>query len=618
MPAIRDLSALLCTTLAACSAAPSEQQAQLGESGQAAHAAKLYADNCASCHNVEGSGAPTRAAIKQMPVARIRDALTTGVMKQQGAALDRFDLVVLSEYLGRETPVVTDIGPRCEDELSPSGKPSWASWGGSKANTRFQSSDKAGLGVADIENLELAWAFGFPGAQRARSQPAVIDGALFTGSQSGHVYALDTETGCVFWAYEAGKEVRNAPLVGIDSDGTPATLYFGDFGATVHAVDIATGKKRWSRSIKDHPDGTITGSIVQHGDTLFVPMSSTEVLSAYSDEYECCTFRGGVMALDAKTGKSRWRWYSTGEPQQTGTNAAGAKRFGPSGAPVWSTPTIDAKRGFLYVGTGENYSTPAGRYSDAIVALDMKSGKVRWARQTIAGDAWNAACSERGDSRANCPEVRGPDFDFGAAPILVTLENGKDMLLAGQKSGEVFGLDPDDKGRIVWHRRTGMGGFNGGIHWGMASDGRSLWVGIADTPGSSYAVGPSRPGIHAFSAATGQPLWSRMEPMNCNEVAYKCVTAISAPLTAMPGVIFAGAHNGHLLAYSAKDGSPIWKTDTNRAFETVNGIEAKGGTIDGAGVVVANGMIFVNSGYDKFGEIPGNILLAYRPRKPSS
>lgn len=603
---------------AACGSPLPETDAPLKESGQAAHAARLYADNCAGCHDVEGRGAPMRAALEQMSVQQIREALTQGVMKQQGQALDRFDLVVLAEFLGRETPVVTDVGPRCDGDLAIASRPAWGSWGGSPANTRFQSARNAGLSASDVADLELAWAYGFPGAQRARSQPAVTDEAIFTGSQSGLVYALDLETGCVWWTYDAGKEVRNAPLVGTDARGTPETLYFGDFGATVHAVDIATGEKRWSRSIKDHPDGTITGSIVRHGDTLFVPMSSTEVLSAYSDDYACCTFRGGVIALDAESGETRWRWYTVDEPRRTGKNAKGVDRFGPSGAPVWSTPTIDAERGLLYVGTGENYSLPAGRYSDAIVALDMRNGRLRWARQTISGDAWNAACSERGESRANCPEERGPDFDFGAPPILVTLANGKDMLLAGQKSGEVFGLDPDDKGRIVWRQRAGMGGFNGGIHWGMASDGRTLWVGIADTPGSIFAEGPPRPGIHAYDAATGEVLWSRIEPKTCEEVTYACVTAFSAPLTAMPGVVFGGAHNGRLVAYSGKDGAVLWMAETNRAFETVNGVEAKGGTIDGAGIVVANGMVIVNSGYDKFGEIPGNVLLVYRPRKGGS
>jgi polyvinyl alcohol dehydrogenase (cytochrome) len=465
----------------------------------------------------------------------------------------------------------------------------------------------------DIPELELAWAFGFPGAQRARSQPAVTREAIFTGSQSGRVYALDTETGCAWWTYEAGAEVRNAPLIEHGADGRPETLYFGDFDAGVHAVDARTGELRWTKSIKDHPDGTITGSLTFHEGTLFVPMSSTEIVSAYIDDYACCTFRGGVTALSAEDGETLWRWYSVGEPRKVGTTSAGTDILAPSGAPVWSTPTVDAERGLLYVGTGENYSSPANDNSDSIIALDLATGRQRWTMQATPGDAWNAACGR--EPKPNCPSEDGPDFDFGAPPMLVDLEGGGQIILAGQKSGEIFGIDPDNDGALLWRRRAGMGGFNGGVHWGMASDDSILWVGIADTPGNKFAEGPARPGVHAFDVKSGEPLWSRIEPPTCDEVAYKCMTALSAPLSAIPGAIFAGAHNGRLLAYSSEDGSVLWKAETNRAFETVNGVEAKGGTIDSAGVVIAGGLVVVNSGYDKFGEIPGNVLLVYRRRE---
>ena len=497
--------------------------------------------------------------------------------------------------------------PKCRQPLRASGVVLWNGWGNGASNARYQSARTAGIDASSAGELELAWAFGFPGAQRARSQPLVTDQALFVGSQSGHVYALDPATGCIFWTYDAGAEVRTAPILG------KATLYFIDFNATVHAVDPVKGVARWTRSVRDHPDGTGTGSLAYHSGMLLVPMSSTEVLSAYDDNYACCTFRGGVTALDAVTGEQRWRWYGTDVPKPQGKNRAGAQLFAPSGVPVWSTPTIDAKRGLLYVGTGENYSSPANGNSDAIVALNLSDGKPRWVQQVTRGDAWNAACGAVGG--ANCPREDGPDFDFGAPPIIVQTAAGRDLILAGQKSGQIYALDPEASGRIVWKSRAGMGGFNGGVHWGMASDGATLWVGIADTPGNRFAEGPPRPGIHAFDVETGKPQWSRIEPPTCGERSFACTTALSAPVTAIPGVVFAGAHNGRLIAYAAETGKPLWTFETNREFTVLGGGKAKGGTIDGQGPVAAGGMLFVNSGYDKFGEIGGNVLLAFRRKE---
>jgi polyvinyl alcohol dehydrogenase (cytochrome) len=278
---------------------------------------------------------------------------------------------------------------------------------------------------------------------------------------------------------------------------------------------------------------------------------------------------------------------------------------------VWSPPTVDAKRGLVYFGTGENYSSPANDKSDAIIAVDMVTGKIRWVRQVLANDAWNGACIQPGVG-ANCPREDGPDLDFGAPPILADTGNG-DILLAGQKSGLVFGIDPDT-GVIRWQQRAGAGGFNGGIHWGMASNGPRLFVGIADTPGNKYAVGPRRPGVHAFASATGKPLWSVIEPQTCPERAFKCETGFSGPVTLSGELLFGGTHNGLIRAYASGDGRLLWSFDTIRDFATVNGVTARGGTIDSAGPVVAGGYLIVNSGYDKFGEIPGNVLLVFGPK----
>lgn len=573
-------------------------------------AASLYATNCAACHSNGKTGAPSRAALSRRPPAAIVAALQTGLMREQGKALSLADKQLLGRYLGTKTAAAAD--QKCQGRLAP-GAPVWNRWGNGTANTRYQPASTGGITPSSVASLELKWAFGFPGAARARSQPAVSRSAIFTGSQDGTVYALDAATGCVWWRFKAASEVRSAPTMGVGAGGQVDRLYFGDFDATVYAVDARTGTLVWKKSVRDHPAGTLTGSVTLQDGTLYAPMSSTEVVSAMNGDYGCCTFRGGVTAIDARTGAVRWRMYTTDTPQPAGQNRKGIGNFGPSGAPVWSPPTVDPARGIVYVGTGENYSSPASDKSDAIIALDRMTGTVRWVRQVRSGDAWNASCGTIGNN-INCPKEDGPDLDFGAPPMLVKLESGKDILLAGQKSGLVFGIDPDS-GTIQWQQRAGAGGFNGGIHWGMASDGRSLFVGIADTPGNKGAEGSRRPGLHAFDAATGAPLWSRIEPQTCPERAFKCETALSAPVTATDGIVFAGAHNGLLRAYAAGDGRTLWTFDTRRAFKTVNGVAASGGSIDGAGPVIAGGRLIVNSGYDKFGEIPGNVLLVFGPKE---
>lgn len=577
---------------------------------QKAQAEALFKADCAGCHDRGATGAPARAALAKQTPEAIREALETGVMREQGRLLKASERALLAEYLGAKTQTL--VGNDCKRRLALDGAPLWNRWGNGLDNRRYQSAAAGGLTLANVGVLELKWAFAFPGAARARSQPAVTREAIFTGSQDGRVYALGLEDGCQYWSFAAASEVRSAPTLGTGKDGRIDRLYFGDFDANMYALDARSGKLIWKVSVKDHPAGTITGSPSYHDGRLYVPMSSTEVVSAMDGKYRCCTFRGGVTALDAATGKRLWRMHTTEPPVENGKNRNGIAAFGPSGAPVWSPPTIDPARGLLYVGTGENHSSPANGMSDAIVAIELASGRIRWVRQVRSGDAWNASCGNIGNN-INCPKEDGPDLDFGAPPILAKTAVGREIILAGQKSGLVFGIDPDS-GRILWQQRAGMGGFNGGVHWGMASDGRSVFAGIADTPGNKGAVGPPRPGVHAFDAATGKPLWSRIEPRTCEKLSYECMTALSAPLTVTDGIAFGGAHNGLLRAYAAQDGRVLWSFDTRRAFESVNGVAGQGGSIDSAGPVIAGGRLIVNSGYDKFGEIPGNVMLVFGPK----
>ncbi|MEM8772248.1 MAG: PQQ-binding-like beta-propeller repeat protein [Pseudomonadota bacterium] len=570
----------------------------------------LYGKYCAACHEGAVREAPTRAALETYAPNALLAAMTTGIMREQARAVSSFDKERLANHLGAaaldQTRRAADV-QRCDGALAFAGGRAWPRWGATPENTRHVDAATR-ISAETAPQLKLKWAFGYPGAARARSQPAVVEEAIFLGSQDGTVYALDRERGCVWWRFFAEAEVRVAPNIAFDEAGRAQTLYFADFEANVYAVDAVTGEEKWRRSVKDHPVGTITGSPSLHEDMLFVPMSSLEVVSAYMTDYPCCTFRGGVVALNADTGAIEWRFFTTPEPQRRGENAEGAPMWGPSGAPVWSPPTIDADRRLIYVGTGENYSSPATELSDAILALRMEDGALAWSFQATPDDAWNGAC---GSSRVNCPEEDGPDFDFGAPPVLATTPDGRDIILAGQKSGMVYALDPDADGKLLWRRRAGMGGFNGGVHWGMASDGETVFVGIADTPGHKDAIGPAQPGVHAYDVASGEAVWSVVEPETCDTGERKCQTAMSAAVTLAADVVLAGALNGALRAYNARNGAALWSFDAMREFETVNGVKARGGSIDSDGFVVFGDMAFVNAGYDKFGNIPGNALLAF-------
>lgn len=605
MRIIRALPAIILLPLVAACATKTELSA-----ADKTRAEALYQQNCAACHNNGETGAPGLKALRSRTPDAILAALETGLMREQGKALKPEERELVARYLGNSALAVA--GKMCTGTLASASQKIWNRWGNGLENRRYQPAAAGGITPANVGSLELKWAFAFPDAARARSQPAVTKDAIYTGSADGRVYALNPESGCIWWTFDADAEVRNAPTIGDDGN-----LYFADFDAHVYAVNARSGKLVWKQSVKDHPAGTITGSVTLYDNKLFVPMSSTEVVSAMRGDYGCCTFRGGITALDARTGRSLWRMHTTEPATPQGKNKEGAMNLGPSGAPVWSTPTIDTKRKLLYFGTGENYSSPANDKSDSIIALEIGTGKIRWVQQMLKGDAWNASCGMHGNN-INCPKEDGPDLDFGAPPILVKAANGRDIILAGQKSGMIYALDPDEGGKLLWQQRAGMGGFNGGIHWGMASDGRTLYAGIADTPGNKGAVGPARQGMHAFDVVSGRPLWSKIEPFVCKEDKHECRTAMSAAVTLTDGIVFAGALNGILRAYSAKDGRILWTVDTRRDWPTVNGVKGYGGAIDSAGPVVADGRLIVNSGYDKFGQIPGNVLLVFGPKSGSS
>lgn len=575
---------------------------------QAPNGAEVFKRECATCH----TGAPdTRAPApdvlaKRSPEA-ILTALTAGGMRPQGGRLTGAERRAVAEYLtGRVLggDVSGAAFGRCSStpalSISPDA-PTWSGWSPGVTNMRFQPVDQAGLTEQNVPRLRLKWAFGFPDATSAWSQPTVAGGRLFVGSQNGMVYALDAKTGCIAWTFTAKSGVRNAPVFG-PSAGGGFTVYFGDTGANVYAVDASTGTLRWSARMDEHPFARVTGSPTLDGDRLFVPVSSLEETAAGQPGYQCCTFRGNVAALDTATGAVVWRTYLVPEPKPVGTNAAGTTLLAPSGVGVWSSPTVDRKRGIVYVATGNTYSgTSAEPTSDALIALDPKSGAIKWIKQFTAGDVFG--CRAGGP---NCLEKAGPDHDFGTPPMLATRKDGTDVILLGQKSGMVYAVDPDKEGALLWEYRAGVGSIWGGVQWGMATDGEQLFVPVSDIRT------PQPGGLHAVNVATGERVWYQPPPaLKCTPGAPTCNAALISAPTLVPGVIFSGSNDGGLRAHATRDGSVIWEFDTNQDFTTLNRVRASGGAIQGPGPTVADGMLFLNAGYGDHLGRPGNVLLAF-------
>jgi len=587
----------------------------LAQGPTAAAGAAVFQRACASCHQAGGgAGAvPTPDALRQLAPDAIVTALTSGRMRVQGDALSVEERRAVAEFLAGHpvdgTRAATD---RCAASpplgVAALEEPGWNGWGNGLANTRYQSSH-AGLAAADVPRLQLKWAFGFPGVLAARTQPVVVGGRVFTASESGDVFSLDARTGCTHWVYRAQAAVRTAMTVAPYGTGSVRyAVYFGDGRATAYAVDADTGRELWTRKLDDHPNASITGAPAVHGGRVFIPTSAAgEEVRGGRLDYGCCTFRGSVSALDAASGAVIWKSYSIPEaPKPRGLNTNGVQLHGPAGAGIWGAPTIDARRGVLYVGTGNGYADPPQPTSDAIIAFDLRDGRIRWVKQTVPNDVWIWQCPPRSPGNPNCPSTQGPDFDFATSPLLATTVSGRELLVVPQKSGVTYALDPDQAGAIVWEYRIGEGSALGG-QWGASIDDRAVFV------GSGGALSASAGGMHAIDLESGRRLWQAPpQPKLCRGgAAERCFAAQGGAVTTIPGVVFSGGSDGGLRAYSTHDGSIVWQIDTNREFATVNGVKANGATMDGAGPVVVNGLLLVNSGYNGIVGRAGNVLLAF-------
>jgi polyvinyl alcohol dehydrogenase (cytochrome) len=577
---------------------------------QAPDGAAVYKENCSTCHDAPTGRTPSKDALKDRTPEAILTTMTNGTMQLQAMPLSTPERRAVAEYLSGRTFGAAGAGAAANAGLCATkpaamanlaSQPQWNGFGVDSSNSRYQ--PKPGMTAADVPNLKLKWAFAFPGGTQAYGNPAIVAGRVFVGSDNGTVYALDAATGCTYWTFKAEGGVRTAPSVGLI--GRKYAVYIGDLKANLFALDADTGAVIWKKTLDTHRFARITGAPVLADGRIYVPVSSTEEAPAAQPKYECCTFRGSVVALEASTGEQLWKSYTITEaPTEVGKTSIGTAQYAPAGAAVWNSPTVDRQKGVLYIGTGNSYTGPAVKTSDSVIAMDLKTGKIKWWNQVTGGDAFIIGCRQ---GIENCPKEVGPDHDFGNAPILRTLPGGKRIIVIGQKSGTVWGLDPDAEGKVLWQFKAGKGGALGGIEWGSAADETAAYIPVSDVLTAPNEAG----GLFALKLTDGQPLWHTPAPkLECN-TGRGCTGAQSAPVSVIPGVVFSGSVDGHMRAYSTKDGSILWDFNTVRDYETVNHVPGKGGSIDAAGPAIADGLLITNSGYALWRGLPGNVLLAF-------
>lgn len=596
--------------------------------------AALYDSRCATCHDNPQDRTPHRDVIEQNAPAFIYNAMANGLMQPMSAGLGEDEMKAIALHLskvqgGRGTAGDQDVnaiwgessatlpldGPRCEASPPPvdvSLPDQWNGWSPTKTNARYQ--NNPGLAAADVPRLKVKWAFKYPGSKNG--QATIIGDRLFVTSMSGAVYALNADTGCVYWRHDAGSPTRSSVSIGPMPDGADAAhaLYFSDWSKSAVAINADTGEEIWKTRIEDAFGVQMTGSPTLWNGVLLVPISTGNEAFATNDNYECCKFIGSLVALDAATGEILWKRYTTDQPNLPyRLNAKGQQMWGPAGGSIWSAPTIDAERGLVYVSTSNSHTDMPHDGSNAVMAINIRTGEIVWKNQVWPDDNYIIGCPRA----ANCPEVLGPDFALGASPILHTQADGRQLLLAGQKSGILWALDPADNGRIVWQTRLSPGSALGGIEFGPAADQDKVYVAISDV-----IAGPDgKPGLYALNIKDGSIAWQAQSPtLPCRWDNTYCHPAISQAVTVIPGVVFAGAMNGRFRAYDSETGEVIWEHDTAASpMTSVLGEEVYGGVMDGAGPTIVDGVVYVHSGYagrqsadprDMTGR-DGNVLIAY-------
>jgi polyvinyl alcohol dehydrogenase (cytochrome) len=589
----------------------------------------LFNKNCANCHHhamsssnenagQAGRAAPNTETLAQMTPEAIYAALTTGAMASQAQNLSSEDKRAIAEFFGGRPLGAADAGDaknmtnHCASNLGLEGARAsgWNGWGNDVENTRFQSAEAAGLTVDQVPHLKLNWAFGLPAGGETSGQPSVFGGRVFFGDYNSFAYSLDARTGCVYWSYHADAQIRTAALIApIKHNGRRSyAVFFGDKKANLYALEARSGELLWKRNLERRLLSHISAAPVFYKGHLYVGLAGSEEIVSSDPHYPCCTYRGSLTSLDAATGAVLWKTYTiAGAPEPTKKNSLGTQLWAPAGASIWAAPTIDRKLNVVYVGTGNAFTEPAAKTSDSIMAFDLKTGQLLWSYQAVVNDASPGDCIGPGPKDAHCPAVEGPDWDFGDSPILKDLPGGKRILVCAHKGGTVVAVDPDRRGALVWTAdlttgRDTTAPIQVQILWGGAADADNVYY---DTQAGSVA---------AVRLTDGKVLWNRpIEPSPAHPgVGGRPRKGFEAAVTLVPGTVFAGGWDGVLRALSTTDGHEIWSFDTARRFATVNGVEAKGGSLGAPGAVVAAGMLFVGSGYVGTGNgMPGNVLLAF-------
>lgn len=595
-------------------AVTAQAQRDLGASTEAGYG--ILQTKCLNCHGKpQYAKAPPPAVLYEYTPEHIYESLTTGVMAAViGKDLSDQEKRVVAEIIsGRRlgTGAAGDAASmpnRCAANpplAAAASRPAWNGWGADAQNTRFQSAAAAGIAVSDVPRLKLKWAFGLPNSSSAYAQPSMMFGRVYVGADTGYIYSLDAATGCVYWSFNAGHAVRTAMSIGaVKVKGSSGyAVFFGDRQANVYAVDAHTGRKLWSAHPETEFTARVTATPTYYGGRLYVPLSSFEEFSASTATWECCKSQGGVAALDASTGKRLWlRHAAPTPPRRTHKNAEGVQQWGPAGGAVWNSPTVDPLRHAVYFGTGDATTYPAFNTSDAVMAVDMDTGRVLWSYQAFKGDSFLIGCGAR-SSNENCPKSVGPDWDIPAPPVLKTLPDGTRRLIVVTKPGDVLALDPDKRGALVWRVNAtaqvvgehppGPGVRSPpGFLWGPAIDDHTMYFGL------------TRGGMGALDIATGKRLW--LNPLDSAHGA-----SYGSATSAFPGVALQGSSDGRVQAVATSDGALLWSFDTRREFQTVNGVQAKGGSINAQGPIVADGMVIVGSGFAVVGGTPGNLVAAF-------